>query len=832
MKRKYKALLSSACIVVASGAIIVGSTYALFTDSSSVNIAVTSGNVEVKANINNIHTYSAKAVNKLAEGEKGVDGMSVAGDTNSQYVYEENDTTTNDEGTVTTSDFSIGGGLEYDSDTNIFKVSSITPGTKITFNLNVQNLSSVTIKYRTSIVYTTESSLATALNFSLNGWVPTSSSVVDYNNDQNNVSLNETSYLISNWDTWDTDEAKTKVISAEIELPITVANEYQDKTIELEYKVEAVQGNAATTESQEQQFFISDIKGLKSALSQGSINLYNDLIYEDKNNSLADEANTTSVEISNNNVKLNTDNSSMYFADGTENTSMFTVSSSKQLIINGNGEFDARNGSNNSIATVDAGSTLLINGGSYYSNGTLFYLDSTFISNKTTNSKLYISGGYFDVTGSADNSGISTLADNDKSAIVKTGTGTAEVYIGGGTFVGFDPSYYIGDNYKVVTSTQNGKTVYTVVSNTEGSSNSDSSNTVKYSKDFKSNGISLATSIVIPSDITSIDTGAFKDNYPFVTKVTIEGNLTTIGQGAFSGCVSLEKIDLSTTSVTKVVSSAFSGCRSLKEVKLPSTVTTIGGSAFLGCSSLESIDLSQCNGLDNIGSQTFSGCTALTDVKLPTDGNIKTISDQAFLNCTSLETIVIPDSVETLGQSVFNGCTSLKSITLSNSLKSIGAKAFRSCSSLESIVLPDTVTSIGGSAFAYCSSLVSAKLPGALESIQESLFAGCSSLSSIDLPDTVTSIGNNAFQACSSLESIVLPNSLTTIGNNAFVSCSSLNTLTIPKSVTSIGTKAFYACNKLTTIYYAGTEEQWKLITIGDNNNILNNVTYNNTTSD
>jgi hypothetical protein len=53
----------------------------------------------------------------------------------------------------------------------------------------------------------------------------------------------------------------------------------------------------------------------------------------------------------------------------------------------------------------------------------------------------------------------------------------------------------------------------------------------------------------------------------------------------------------------------------------------------------------------------------------------------------------------------------------------------------------------------------------------------------------------------------------------------SLVSVVIPQSVSSIGQSAFSVCTSLTNVYYVGSEEQWKNISIGYNNSKLTSAT-------
>ena len=199
-------------------------------------------------------------------------------------------------------------------------------------------------------------------------------------------------------------------------------------------------------------------------------------------------------------------------------------------------------------------------------------------------------------------------------------------------------------------------------------------------------------------------------------------------------------------------------------------------------------------------------------------------------------------TVTSIGGSAFRYCTSLTSVTIPDSVTSIGGSAFYGCTSLTSVTIPDSVTSIGGSAFYNCKSLTSVTIPGSVTSIGWSAFYGCASLTSVTIPDSVTSIGNCAFASCTSLTGIWVAEGNSHYANDAsgvlfnkdkttLVQCpGAFAAYTIPNSVTSIGEYAFYDCTSLTDVYYAGSEAQWKAISISSNRNddlLTANIHYN-----
>ncbi len=241
-------------------------------------------------------------------------------------------------------------------------------------------------------------------------------------------------------------------------------------------------------------------------------------------------------------------------------------------------------------------------------------------------------------------------------------------------------------------------------------------------------------------------------------------------------------------------------------------------------------------GVTSIGNDAFVNNADLTTVTIP--DTVTSIGDEAFTLCESLLSVNIPNSVETIGERAFLQCTNLSTLTLGSGLTEIKIGAFGACSSLSSVVIPDSVEIIGVSAFDGCCGLTSLTIGSGVTSIGATAFACCEALTEINynvpnLADLTNEHGVFAFGS-----PVNTPVTVTFGDNVQHVPAylfdryepdygPQITTVYFGNALTSVGHDAFYNCTTITDVNYGGTQQQWNAITIGSNNDPLQNATKN-----
>ena len=195
MKKFFKSrtFLSTVLGIALCASLIAGATFAIFTGEASVNIAVTSGKVNVTATVDNLKLYSLDNI-----------------DTN---TFTGTETERTNEGTFLNNGTATLSG-------NKLSLDRLTPGDRVTFVVSIKNESNVTIKYRT-LFAVKDSGLFEALKVSIGGKAVGSA---------------------SDWAVKNAGE-EISPVECSIELPASAADKYQDKSCEITVAVEAIQGN-------------------------------------------------------------------------------------------------------------------------------------------------------------------------------------------------------------------------------------------------------------------------------------------------------------------------------------------------------------------------------------------------------------------------------------------------------------------------------------------------------------------------------------------------------------------------------------------------------------
>ncbi len=361
---KKKTLLTSLLTIAMCLALIAGSTYALFTSEDEVNIAVSSGKVQVEAII---------LENTLATSSLGV-VQTVAGT------------------------FANGGSALFtDSVNKELELTNITPGDKVDFQIQITNTSSVKIQYR--LTWAVEGELYDALVATADG-----------KKIENNV---------TSWTEWGipANGSESKTIEVSIELPAEFETQGL-KAANISFKIEAVQANGTELYGKT---VVSDLAGLQTALADttdANIVAFAETLVIDKEVSLDLNGKTIEgdfelvegavVTMSNGNLDNNNpDVSSIQVNGGTLTLNNVNIESSRHCIrvegdgakveINGGTYQIVSSGKTQHAVNVGEGSNVcevIINGGTFIGpKGTA--ADSGSAVNVKENSTVTINGGNF-----------------------------------------------------------------------------------------------------------------------------------------------------------------------------------------------------------------------------------------------------------------------------------------------------------------------------------------------------------------------------------------------------------------------------------------------------
>ncbi len=214
---KTKTLFSSVIVIFLCLVLVVGGTYAIFTDDAAANIAITSGEVNVTAQIDPDSVMTSSLVPALSGAERYVRVYGGVGG----YM-----------GTTVEAGKFVGGGDATLNSNGTLVTNGIMPGDMVEFTVTVDNRSDVDIQYRTRI------SVDGHVDFLRNLIIRVNGERVSSNN----------SPLYSSWGDYAAGTGE-QTIAVSVELDIDADEGYTEKSCSVIFAVEAVQGNYETENS-------------------------------------------------------------------------------------------------------------------------------------------------------------------------------------------------------------------------------------------------------------------------------------------------------------------------------------------------------------------------------------------------------------------------------------------------------------------------------------------------------------------------------------------------------------------------------------------------------
>lgn len=117
-------------------------------------------------------------------------------------------------------------------------------------------------------------------------------------------------------------------------------------------------------------------------------------------------------------------------------------------------------------------------------------------------------------------------------------------------------------------------------------------------------------------------------------------------------------------------------------------------------------------------------------------------------------------------------------------------------------------------------------MPGTIDTLYEGSFDGCTALANVDM-NGVTNLPEGLFSGNTSLYTVTFDRRITAVPANFCKDCTALHNVYFPAGLKSIGENAFNAGLPdagTTHVYFGGTEEEWKKVSISAGNTALTNL--------
>lgn len=274
--------------------------------------------------------------------------------------------------------------------------------------------------------------------------------------------------------------------------------------------------------------------------------------------------------------------------------------------------------------------------------------------------------------------------------------------------------------------------------------------------------------------------------------------------------------------VTEIDLFAFLNCAKVRNIYIPDSVKEIGSKAFSGCVLLETVTLGK--GVEKLGKEVFLNCDSLKKVNVSSDNSVFSSDSEGVLyNKEKTELLFYPvandaatysvsEKVEKIADDTFSMSQNVKTIILGDNVKEIGNNAFMGSRSLETVKIGKGVNKIGNQAFNWCEKLTSITVAtgnSVYESDSDGVLYNKGKTEILKYPEANS---KTAFAVASGIKAI---------RTHAFLNASKIVSVSFPKSLETIEASAFSGCTAIKEVSFAGSEEEWKKVSIGSDNNAI-----------
>ena len=244
------------------------------------------------------------------------------------------------------------------------------------------------------------------------------------------------------------------------------------------------------------------------------------------------------------------------------------------------------------------------------------------------------------------------------------------------------------------------------------------------------------TSYEIPSEVTSVEEGAFRCSKELKTLV-IPSNVLYLKRSCFSYCDALESVTIP-SSVASIDDYVFSECDNLRNL--------LGDSRFI------SADRKFLFNPEGYLGKTMTFFAGKDDTSYEIPSGIVCIENYAFENCRNLKSITFPESVFNIQGEAFLNCDNLE--YLDGKYATADHKGYMNEGGKLMILVP-------GIDDDYV-------IPEGVKALGDNLFSYRDNLKTVTMGDSITSFGNYVFSYCKSLRKVVISANLRSIGYNPF----------------------------------------------------------------